>query len=352
MPNPFSPTVAGHGSELTNEEYEAVVRTPLEAASAVLSLPGVTTYRTAVPWHVPIMGEPVVDETVWAAPNDPVAEFEPSTGELVLMDRAVRGLKIMVRLSNETLRSNIDSLAGAQATIVNMGVKILDKALLMGDATAGIDGLLPAAGTTTAHSRTVSDGVLNSTTTVVSATAAFGAGDVGRGISGAGIPANATIVSVTNATTVIISAAATATGPGVSVTVTSTTALYDELVNALATAESAYAEPTSILMHPTTLGTIRKLKTTQGLPLLSPNMAERGGSVILNLEVVSAPQMPVGTLLLVDPRTIAAASDVNAYARVLTETYAANDQTGILIVSRYDIGCTIPAGLVAVTGVN
>jgi hypothetical protein len=73
--------------------------------------------------------------------------------------------------------------------------------------------------------RTVNDGVLNGTTTVTSATAAFlggaaPAGDVGASITGTGIPAGASIASVTNATTVVISAAATASGTGRTLTIT------------------------------------------------------------------------------------------------------------------------------------
>jgi hypothetical protein len=62
------------------------------------------------------------------------------------------------------------------------------------------------------------DAVLNTTTTVTSATAAFTSADVGRTISGTGIPAATTIASVTNATTIIMSAAATATAAGVTIT--------------------------------------------------------------------------------------------------------------------------------------
>src|ERR1044071_4885764 len=54
---------------------------------------------------------------------------------------------------------------------------------------------------TTTASRSVSDGVLNSTTTVTSATAAFVAGDTGKSISAVGIPTGAVIQSVTNGTT-------------------------------------------------------------------------------------------------------------------------------------------------------
>ena len=66
--------------------------------------------------------------------------------------------------------------------------------------------------------RSVTDGVLNSTTTVTSATASFVASDVGRPVTGTGIPDGTTIVTVTNGTTIVLSAAATATATGVALT--------------------------------------------------------------------------------------------------------------------------------------
>lgn len=69
--------------------------------------------------------------------------------------------------------------------------------------------------------RSVTDGATTaSSTTVTSATAAFTSADVGARISGGSIPAGATISSVTNGTTVVISAAATATATAVTLTVT------------------------------------------------------------------------------------------------------------------------------------
>lgn len=72
--------------------------------------------------------------------------------------------------------------------------------------------------TTAGESRVVADGVLNSTTTITSATAAFVAGDVGKSVVGTNIPTGAYIASVTNGTTAVMSAAATATASGVSLT--------------------------------------------------------------------------------------------------------------------------------------
>lgn len=79
--------------------------------------------------------------------------------------------------------------------------------------------------TVTGVARTVTDGATtNTSTTVTSATANFGPADVQATIVGTGIPGGATIVSVTNSTTVVISAAATATATGVHLTITQTAA--------------------------------------------------------------------------------------------------------------------------------
>lgn len=59
------------------------------------------------------------------------------------------------------------------------------------------------------------DGVENTDTSFTSATAAFTASDLGQPIVGSGIPAGTIIATVTNATTLVLSAATTHTGTGV-----------------------------------------------------------------------------------------------------------------------------------------
>lgn len=62
--------------------------------------------------------------------------------------------------------------------------------------------------------RAVADGVTNTDTSFSSATAAFGADDVGKPISGTNIASGTTIASVTSATAVVLSQASTGTGTG------------------------------------------------------------------------------------------------------------------------------------------
>lgn len=70
------------------------------------------------------------------------------------------------------------------------------------------------------------DGVLNSTTTLTSATAVFTRADIGLVITGTGIPVDTTIVDVTNDTTIVLSTAATATSGGVTITIVARDTYY------------------------------------------------------------------------------------------------------------------------------
>ena len=248
-----------------------------------------------------------------------------------------------------------DALGASQIMLVNQIRKAVDNALLQGNATAGITGLIPQAGTTIKHSRFVADGDTTSTsTTVTSATAAFTSADVGSFVTGAGIPAGATIASVTNATTVVISAAATATATGVTLTITTNYAVYDRLVDALTAAQDAYADPKFWIINSQTIGVLRKLKDTQGHPLLSPDTTQQGAEMILGRTVLPAPTaaLPHGVAMLVDPRTIHVAVDLMGYLRIALEAFISNDQVGLLVVSRFDAGVTIPAGLVVIEGLG
>jgi predicted phage gp36 major capsid-like protein len=319
----------------------------------IMSMPGVVQHNTDVALHIPIMREVVTDESVWVAPNGPVPEFDPSTAGLVLMGRNLLALKMIVKISNESFRSS-DALQASQVTIVNQMRKIVDKALLQGDVTAGITGLIPQAGTVIKHSRSVADAATATSTGLTSATAAFTSADVGATVSGAGITPGTTIASITNATTVVLSAATTATAAGVTVTITSSEAILAQFVDALTAAQDAYADPKFWIVNAQTIGVLRKLTDTLGRPLLTPDLSVQGAEQILGRTVIPAPAgaLPHGTAMLVDPRTVHIAIDLVGYVRILLETFAQNDQIGLLVVSRFDAGCTIPAGLVVIEGLG
>lgn len=95
-----------------------------------------------------------------------------------------------------------------------------DNELTRNMATAETSAVGLEADTNIAVSFTVADGVTTSgSATVTSATAAFQAGDVGKTISGTGIPGATTILQVASATSITMSANATATASGVTLTI-------------------------------------------------------------------------------------------------------------------------------------
>lgn len=91
--------------------------------------------------------------------------------------------------------------------------------------------------------RSVTDGATNTNTTVTSATAAFTSADIGKSISGTGIPAGATITAVASGTSVTISAAATATATGV------TLRIGAHVLANYPTTVYAYVYPTGSFLH-------------------------------------------------------------------------------------------------------
>jgi hypothetical protein len=79
--------------------------------------------------------------------------------------------------------------------------------------------LSTAYGWVKANSRIVTDGVLNGTTTVTSATANFSSVDTGKAFTAVGVPAGAVINGVTNATTITLNIAATVTASAVTLNI-------------------------------------------------------------------------------------------------------------------------------------
>lgn len=111
---------------------------------------------------------------------------------------------------------DIDTGTVRPKTLVGGKVASWEMGLVVGEiATLGLSLL----GRQLVGHRAVADGVLNTTTTVTSATAAFVQDDVGSPISATGIPSGTTIASVESATSITLSAAATATASSVALTI-------------------------------------------------------------------------------------------------------------------------------------
>lgn len=136
----------------------------------------------------------------------------------------------------QALAAKYDNAPLLTEVVPASAVSIFDEPMLRQTRTAGQPALMLSLGyyaEPKGAQRQVFDGVLNGTTTLVSATAAFVAGapptgDVGCFVIGPGIPQGTTIVSRTNATTAIMSHAATKSAVGQTVTIMGTGTSSDQ----------------------------------------------------------------------------------------------------------------------------
>lgn len=134
-----------------------------------------------------------------------------TTGPFSPADLSGLGLTVQVGVPNSTdgtvhpktlAGAKVESweIAGNAGEIATLGLTLAGKHLI--------------------HHRTVADGVTTiGSANITSATAVFTVDDVGKPISGAGIPAATTVLTFTSATAVTMSANATATATGVTFTI-------------------------------------------------------------------------------------------------------------------------------------
>lgn len=190
-----------------------------EAAGAEAELWDGPLARAAL--NAPDGGNSGYGENLWLTKHGVAEDLTPTPGTGVTPIRALSILEDFLASSGHGGRGMIHFTRGIPS-FLNYDLRPAGAQLLSAVNTlivpgVGYTGNGPAAAAYA--ERSVSDAVLNSTTTVTSATAAFVSGDVGKHVSGAGIPAGTTIASRTNGTTVVLSQAATVSGSGKTITV-------------------------------------------------------------------------------------------------------------------------------------
>lgn len=123
-----------------------------------------------------------------------------------IQDQALHGG--LYNLSQRRILASVTAGGGMELGVYDRGLGVLFQQMI-----GGVPSISSVAG------RTVGDGVENSTTSLTSASAAFSAADVGKSISGSGIPAGTTIAAVTSATAVVMTAAASVNAASVTVAI-------------------------------------------------------------------------------------------------------------------------------------
>jgi len=120
-----------------------------------------------------------------------------------------------------------------------------------------------------------------------------------------------------------------------------TAVTYDELVDLLYSVRDVYIRNGNFMMNRTTASIVRKLKSSDGVPLWQPNLQTGQPNMLLGIGARINEQMPAMTTGLTpiavgDFKKYRIADRVGMVMQVLNELYAANGQIGFKIHKRTD----------------
>lgn len=279
--------------ELTQEEVLPFLIQPLEAASVVLAAqPNIYDSPTGDPLRIPklVLG----DDPGWYAENEQIGESDPDFNEVVLLPNTLKSLKVIHRFSNELARHSVISIANSlQATLVRQVADAWDTAALVGTGTADVNGNHPVKGLwNQAGVQTATYDDTDSGTVIDSTVDAFGK------------------------------------------LVTADISDFSRTVWFVAT--DVYLD-------------MLKVKTTDGRPLLQPDVTKPGTFTLQGFRVVPTSKLPAGGQLLVDMSQVAVGRDLSPSVKILDQTFGDYDQLAIRVVARMDIGLLHPEGVVKIT---
>lgn len=270
-------TAAEHPSLIKDAVLNILVE-PLQAASVVLSLPGVRIFDSSEPLIIPTLDTADTDPGWYGQGELITPNPHVGFGELRLMPTDRASLKQIVVTSNELIR---------QANAVNIERVLRDK--IVADVVSKLDtALLAGLGeATSSGSAKAITGLLNQ--------------------------------------------------PGVA-TVTADPTSPDGILAGLAAMAATEVKPTAVLMNGADFYAMAGLKTTDGHYLLQPDATRAMGYQVHGVSLVVSNKVPAGTSLMLDARQVAIVRDLNADVAILKERFSEFDSTGIRVVSRYDIG--------------
>lgn len=285
-------------SNLTTEQVLRSLVAPLAATSIFLNS-GVQIIDSASPVRFPLAPD-VDDDYKFVAEGASIPETNPDFDEVTLLPTTMQSLKIITRYTNELLRQSVVAIdAALQTNLVTSVAATLDNALISG--------------------------------------------------SGDGVTQPKSLLNYSGTQTLAVSGAI------------SIDALYDaELKLQMANVPTAGA---AWWFHPNTWNALRKLKASgTGNYLVQPDVTAQSGASLLGHPVTVTPHLPVHTAgsgethdtvtgLLWNPSYTRAVRDVNAQVTILPELYAATDEVGIRVVTRYDAGTVKPESIVKLTGI-
>lgn len=368
--------------ELLQEQVQQLLVEPLLQASTFLQA-GPRIYNTASPLRLPRVSPAAHVGFVSENSTIPIASVDFDEVKLMPSDRA--SLKTIVKFSNEMLRQSVIGLDAALRTrLVTDVATALDHVLYVGDedgvnavqtidtsdATDGTFTLTYKGQTTSAldHDDAAADiqtalralstiGSPNVTVTgsagdyVVTFVSALGNQHVDPltidtdSLTGPGTVSETTIGLEPDGLNGILNQA------GIQTSATFDTADLASIYDGIDMLNSVNVEPNRIIMNHSDWIAFRRI--TRGASdaafVLDPNAHGGSAKSLFGIPVTTTNHLPKGTAVVADFNHVVVARDEDARVYLISDLYAEEDQQGIRVTSRWDLGLDRPEAVAVLT---
>lgn len=116
----------------------------------------------------------------------------------------------------------------------------------------------------------------------------------------------------------------------------------DSIIDAIGSLNALEVTPNRIIVSGADFTSLRKLKDNGGRYLLTPDITAGAVGSLFGIPVSVTNKLDAGTAIVGDMSAVAVVRDIDPRVDILRERYADYDQTGIRVVTRYDLGLIRP----------
>lgn len=123
----------------------------------------------------------------------------------------------------------------------------------------------------------------------------------------------------------------------------------DSIIDAIGSLNALEVTPNRIIVSGADFTSLRKLKDSSGRYLLTPDITAGAVGSLFGTPVSVTNKLDAGTAIVGDMSAVAVVRDIDPRVDILRERYADYDQTGIRVVTRYDLGLIRPNAVAVLT---
>lgn len=116
----------------------------------------------------------------------------------------------------------------------------------------------------------------------------------------------------------------------------------DSIIDAIGSLNALEVTPNRIIVSGADFTSLRKLKDNGGRYLLTPDITAGAVGSLFGIPVSVTNKLEAGKAIVGDMSAVAVVRDIDPRVDILRERYADYDQTGIRVVTRYDLGLIRP----------